>query len=36
VTLNGTVKSSAEANKAVAIARQSAGVKRVVNNLRVG
>jgi len=36
VTLNGTVKSNAEANKAVAIARQSAGVKRVVNNLRVG
>ena len=36
VTLNGTVKSNAEANKAVAIARQSAGVKRVVNNLHVG
>ena len=36
VTLSGTVKSNAEANKAVEIARQSAGVKRVVNNLRVG
>jgi osmotically-inducible protein OsmY len=36
VTLNGTVKSNVEANKAVEIARQSAGVKRVVNNLRVG
>ena len=36
VTLNGTVKSNAEANKAVAIARQSAGVKRVVNNMHVG
>ena len=36
VTLNGTVKSNAEMNKAVAIARDSAGVKRVVNNLRVG
>jgi len=36
VTLNGTVKSNAEANKAVAIARQSAGVKRVVSNLHVG
>ena len=36
VTLNGTVKSMAEANKATAIARQSAGVKRVVNNLHVG
>jgi len=36
VTLNGNVKSGAEANKAVAIARQSAGVKRVVNNLHVG
>jgi hyperosmotically inducible protein len=36
VTLNGTVKSNAEANKAVAIARQSVGVKRVVNNLHVG
>jgi len=36
VTLSGNVKSKAEADKAVAIARQSAGVKRVVNNLRVG
>jgi hyperosmotically inducible protein len=36
VTLNGTVKSNTEADKAVAIARQSAGVKRVVNNLHVG
>jgi osmotically-inducible protein OsmY len=36
VTLNGTVKSNTEADKAVAIARQSAGVKRVVNKLHVG
>jgi hyperosmotically inducible protein len=36
VTLRGNVKSMAEADKASAIARQSAGVKRVVNNLRVG
>ena len=36
VTLSGDVKSKAEADKAIAIARQSAGVKRVVNNLRVG
>jgi osmotically-inducible protein OsmY len=36
VTLKGTVKSNTEADKAVAIARQSAGVKRVVNNLHVG
>jgi hyperosmotically inducible protein len=36
VTLNGTVKSNAEMNKAVAIARDSAGVKRVVNRLHVG
>jgi osmotically-inducible protein OsmY len=35
VTLSGAVKSNSEADKAVAIARQSAGVKRVVNNLRV-
>ena len=36
VTLSGNVKSKAEADKAVAIARQNAGVKRVVNNLRIG
>ena len=36
VTLSGTVKSSAEADKAVSIAQKSAGVKRVVNHLRVG
>ena len=36
VTLKGTVKSKAEADKAIAIARRSAGVKSVVNNLRIG
>ena len=36
VTLNGTVKTRAEADKAMSIARDSKGVKRVVNNLRVG
>ena len=35
VTLTGTVKSKAEANKAVAIARDTKGVKRVVNHLKV-
>jgi hyperosmotically inducible protein len=35
VTLTGTVKSKAEANKAVAIARGTKGVKRVVNHLKV-
>jgi hyperosmotically inducible protein len=36
VTLNGTVRSQAEVDKAVADARATKGVKRVVNNLRVG
>jgi hyperosmotically inducible protein len=35
VTLTGTVKTKAEANKAVAIARDTKGVKRVVNHLKV-
>jgi len=35
VTLGGTVKSQAEAEKAISIASVSSGVKRVVNNLRV-
>jgi hyperosmotically inducible protein len=35
VTLSGTVKNSAEATKAVSIARKSKGVKRVVNHLHV-
>jgi hyperosmotically inducible protein len=36
VTLSGNVKSMAEADKAIAVARRSSGVKRVVNNLHVG
>jgi len=36
VTLNGTVKSKAEMDKAMAIARDSRGVKRVVSHLKVG
>lgn len=36
VTLTGTVKSQAEMNKAMTVARDSKGVKRVVNHLRVG
>ena len=36
VTLNGTVKSKAEMDKAMAIARDSKGVKRVVSHLKVG
>jgi len=36
VTLNGTVKTRAEADKAMTIARDSKGVKRVVNHLKVG
>jgi hyperosmotically inducible periplasmic protein len=36
VTLTGTVKSKAEANKAMMIARDSKGVKRVVNHLKIG
>jgi hyperosmotically inducible protein len=35
VTLTGTVKSKAESAKAVAIARDTKGVKRVVNHLKV-
>ena len=35
VTLSGNVKSKAEAEKAVTIARGSKGVKRVVNHLKV-
>lgn len=35
VTLTGTVKSNAEVEKAVAIARDTKGVKRVVNHLKV-
>jgi hyperosmotically inducible protein len=35
VTLTGTVKSKAESAKAVAIARDTKGVKRVVNRLKV-
>jgi osmotically-inducible protein OsmY len=36
VTLKGTVKTKAEADKAMMIARQSKGVKRVVNDLKIG
>jgi osmotically-inducible protein OsmY len=36
VTLNGTVSSRAEANRAMMLARDTAGVKRVVDNMRVG
>lgn len=36
VTLNGTVASRAEADRAVSLERETNGVKRVVNNLRVG
>jgi hyperosmotically inducible protein len=36
VTLNGHVSSQAEASRAVTIARNTDGVKRVVNNLKVG
>jgi hyperosmotically inducible protein len=36
VTLSGTVKSQAEIDKSVADARGTKGVKRVVNNLKVG
>jgi hyperosmotically inducible periplasmic protein len=35
VTLNGTVSSRAEANRAMMLARDTAGVKRVVDNMRV-
>jgi osmotically-inducible protein OsmY len=36
VTLNGTVRSSAEATQAVEVARSVAGVKGVKSKLRVG
>jgi hyperosmotically inducible periplasmic protein len=36
VTLTGMVKSQAEMNKAMTVARASKGVKRVVNHLKVG
>lgn len=36
VTLNGTVTTRAEADRAVVLARETNGVTRVVNNLRVG
>jgi osmotically-inducible protein OsmY len=35
VTLSGTVKSKAEADKAMRIARESKGVRRVVNRLKI-
>jgi hyperosmotically inducible protein len=35
VSLEGTVASKAEANRAVSLARETNGVKRVINNLRV-
>ena len=36
VTLTGTVKTQAEMNKAMTVARNSKGVKRVVNHMKVG
>jgi hyperosmotically inducible periplasmic protein len=36
VTLNGMVSNKAAADRAMSLARESAGVKRVVNNLRIG
>ena len=36
VTLNGMVPTKAEADRAVGIARDTSGVKSVVNNLRIG
>jgi len=36
VTLNGTVSSRAEADRAMMLARDTAGVKRVVDNMRGG
>ena len=36
VTLNGTVSTKAEAERAVSVARDTTGVSRVVDNLRVG
>ena len=36
VTMNGMVDNKAEADRAMSLARESDGVKRVVNNLRIG
>jgi osmotically-inducible protein OsmY len=36
VTLNGMVATKAEADRAMSLARESDGVKRVVSNLRIG
>jgi hyperosmotically inducible protein len=36
VTLTGTVSTKAEADRAVSLARDTDGVMRVVNNLRIG
>jgi hyperosmotically inducible protein len=36
VTLNGMVANKTEADRAMSLARDSAGVKRVVSNLRIG
>ena len=36
VTLNGTVPTAAEKKKAVAVAKETDGVKKVVDNLKVG
>jgi hyperosmotically inducible periplasmic protein len=36
VTLNRMVANKAEADRAMSLARDSAGVKRVVSNLRIG
>jgi hyperosmotically inducible protein len=35
VTLNGTVRTRAEADRAMSLARETNGVKRVVNNLKI-
>jgi osmotically-inducible protein OsmY len=35
-TVNGTVATKAEADRAVSLARDTNGVKSVVNNLRIG
>jgi osmotically-inducible protein OsmY len=36
VTLNGTVPTAAEKKKAVAVAKETDGVKKVVDNLKIG
>jgi osmotically-inducible protein OsmY len=36
VTLNGTVSTKAEADRAMSMARESDGVKRVISNLHIG